>query len=32
MTLLKYCVLGGCYAVLLSFGVVLTILASLVWA
>jgi len=32
MTLLKYCVLGVCYFVLLTFGVVATILASLVWA
>jgi hypothetical protein len=32
MTLLKYCVLGMCYLMLLSFGVAATILASLVWA
>ena len=32
MTLLKYCVLGMCYFVLLSLGVSATILASLVWA
>jgi len=32
MTLLKYCVLGFCYFVLLSIGVALTVLASLVWA
>lgn len=31
MTLLKYCVLGVCYVVLLSFGVGFTIVASLVW-
>lgn len=32
MTLLKYCVLGVCYLVLLSLGVAFTVLASLVWA
>lgn len=32
MTLLKYFVLGICYTVLMSFGVVATVLASLVWA
>jgi hypothetical protein len=32
MTILKYCVLGFCYFVLLGFGVAATILASLVWA
>jgi hypothetical protein len=32
MTLLKYCVLGFCYVILLSFGVALTVLGSLVWA
>ena len=32
MTLLKYCSLGFCYLILLSFGAVLTVLASLVWA
>jgi len=31
MTLLKYSVLGFCYIVLLSFGAVFTVLASLVW-
>jgi len=31
MTLLKYCVLGICYVVLLSFGAVFTLLFSLVW-
>ena len=32
LTLLKYCVLGFCYVILLSIGVALTVLASLVWA
>ena len=32
MTILKYCVLGFCYFILLGFGVAATILASLVWA
>jgi len=32
MTLLKYCVLGFSYVMLLSFGAVFTVLASLVWA
>jgi len=32
MTLLKYCVLGFSYVVLLSFGAVFTALASVVWA
>ena len=32
MTLLKYCVLGLCYVILLSIGVALTALGSLVWA
>jgi hypothetical protein len=32
MTLLKYCVIGMCYFILLSLGVGATILASLVWA
>ncbi len=32
MTLLKYCAIGVCYFMLLSFGVAATILASLVWA
>ena len=32
MTLLKYCVLGVCYLVLLSLGVAFTMIASLVWA
>jgi hypothetical protein len=32
MTLLKYCVLGFCYVILLSIGVALTVLGSLVWA
>jgi hypothetical protein len=32
MTLLKYCVLGICYIVLLSLGVAFTMLLSLVWA
>jgi len=32
MTLLKYCVLGVCYVVLLSLGVAFTMLVSLVWA
>ena len=32
MTLLKYCVLGICYVVLLSLGVAFTMLVSLVWA
>jgi hypothetical protein len=31
MTLLKYAVLGICYMVLISFGAVFTVLASLVW-
>lgn len=31
MTLLKYCVLGVCYFILLSFGAVFTVLSSLVW-
>ena len=31
MTLLKYCVLGLCYFVLLSLGAAFTMLASLVW-
>ena len=31
MTLLKYCVLGVCYFVLLSLGAAFTMLASLVW-
>jgi hypothetical protein len=30
--LLKYCVLGICYIVLLSLGVAFTMLLSLVWA
>jgi hypothetical protein len=32
MTLVKYCVLGFSYTVLLSLGAAITILASLVWA
>ncbi|MFS8063439.1 MAG: DUF3667 domain-containing protein [Luteimonas sp.] len=32
LTLLKYCVLGFCYVILLSIGVALTVLGSLVWA
>ncbi|MFL6593578.1 MAG: DUF3667 domain-containing protein [Luteimonas sp.] len=32
MTLVKYCVLGFSYVMLLSFGAVFTVLASLVWA
>jgi len=32
MTVLKYCVLGFSYVMLLSFGAVFTVLASLVWA
>jgi hypothetical protein len=32
MTMLKYCVLGICYVVLLSLGVAFTMLVSLVWA
>ncbi|MGN6113705.1 MAG: DUF3667 domain-containing protein [Luteimonas sp.] len=32
MTLLKYCVLGFCYFILLTFGVTITFLGSLVWA
>jgi hypothetical protein len=32
MTAIKYCVLGFSYIVLLSFGAVFTVLASLVWA
>ena len=32
MTLLKYCVLGLCYTVLISFGAAFTMLAGLVWA
>ena len=32
LTLLKYCVLGFCYVILLSFGVALTFLGSIVWA
>ena len=32
LTLFKYCVLGFCYLVLLSFGVALTIVGTLVWA
>ena len=32
MTLIKYCVLGFSYTLLLSFGAAFTILASLVWA
>ena len=31
MTVLKYCLLGFCYFILLSFGAVFTMLASLVW-
>ena len=31
LTLLKYFTLGICYVVLLSFGAVATMLASLVW-
>ena len=31
MTVLKYCVLGLCYFILLSFGAAFTMLASLVW-
>ena len=31
MTLLKYSVIGFCYVILLSFGSVFTVLASLVW-
>ena len=31
MTLLKYCILGFCYFVLLSLGAAFTLLASLVW-
>ena len=31
MTLLKYCVLGLCYSVLLSIGAAFTMLAGLVW-
>ena len=31
MTVLKYCVLGICYFVLLSLGAAFTLLASLVW-
>lgn len=31
MTLLKYCVLGFCYSVLLSIGAAFTMLAGLVW-
>jgi len=31
MTLVKYSILGLCYVVLLSFGAVFTVLASLVW-
>jgi hypothetical protein len=31
MTVLKYCVLGICYFILLSFGAAFTMLASLVW-
>ena len=31
MTLLKYCVLGVCYSVLLSIGAAFTMLAGLVW-
>ena len=31
MTLLKYCVLGTCYCMLLGIGIVLTALFSLVW-
>jgi hypothetical protein len=31
MTVLKYCILGMCYAVLLSLGAAFTMLASLVW-
>jgi hypothetical protein len=32
MTVLKYCMLGFSYFLLLSFGAVFTVLASLVWA
>jgi hypothetical protein len=32
LTLFKYCVLGFSYIILLSFGAVFTVLASLVWA
>ena len=32
MTVLKYCLLGFSYVLLLSFGAVFTVLASLVWA
>jgi hypothetical protein len=32
LTLFKYCVLGFSYVMLLSFGAVFTVLASLVWA
>jgi hypothetical protein len=32
MTVLKYCALGFCYLILLSFGAVMTVLASVVWA
>ena len=32
MTVLKYCVLGFSYVMLLSFGAAFTVLASLVWA
>ena len=32
MTLLKYCVLGFSYIILLSIGAALTVLGSLVWA
>ena len=31
MTVLKYCVLGLCYSVLLSIGAAFTMLAGLVW-
>src|SRR5690606_34265371 len=31
MTLLKYCTLGFCYVILLSFGAAFTAIASLVW-
>ena len=31
MTVLKYCILGFCYFVLLSLGAAFTLLASLVW-
>jgi hypothetical protein len=32
LTVFKYCVLGFSYVMLLSFGAVFTVLASLVWA